>query len=156
MSANNKERENAVREFDAFIKASIRLLCFQAVRNVIGNRKGFVFVPIEDLSSSEKEKYLSIEDKMEEIEGGLYKVRIEEVELDTDSELLKEILEDILTKKEAKTLILTIGEEYSISETARYFKVTKERVKSHKCHGLKKAKGKAGNHGRRKQNPDRI
>ena len=142
--------KNAVREFDAFINASIRRMCLEAVRKVIGNKKGLVFVPLEEISCGDKERYLSTEDISEEIGGGLYKIRIEELELDTDSRLLKEILEDILTKKEAKTLILTIGEEYSLSETAGYFKITKERVKSHKSYGLKKARRKAGNNGKRR------
>ena len=141
MSTENKKYENEVNHFLAFMNSCIKYLCKNAVRKIHGCNAGKNDIPLDDLTEKETEKYLSFEEEYEHLEGGRYKVKINNVELDVDSKLLKEVLERVMPEREAKALIVTIGWEYSNNEAATLLNVTSKSIKKYKCDGLRKARG---------------
>lgn len=111
MSSNNN-KENAVKEFDSFMNKCIRLSCMNAIRKNIGNSDRLNDISLDELNMRELEEVFAVEDDKDKVEGSLYKIRLRNIDVELDSMVLKNIIENYLTESEAIVLFLTIESSY--------------------------------------------
>ena len=148
MNKYTNERDEVVAEFVGFMHKSI-LNCAHNVTGKMLNDKRFnEGISLEALDEKSFGEYLTREDKHTVEDGIEFELRTLRLRLDDD--LIKKLLAG-LTEREVQVLILYEVYDLDYDQIGKLLGITPDRAKSYKYHGLKKAKGRAKNHGRKKR-----
>lgn len=132
------EREHIEAQFDAYMNEMIRNYAMNVVRRITRDEDKHRSIPLEDVEENRLGVLAAGEEQYPEdgiiLEADL-KIRV-------NDEQIQRLLTG-LTEREAQVLLLHVVYELDYDEIADQLHITKDRAKSYKYHGMKKAKKRA-------------
>lgn len=135
---SREERERVEAQFDAYMERMIRNLVLRVVRDNIRDEKRHRFIPL-DTAEEDYPDQLAVEDERH-CEDGIV------LEADLKIRVADDQIRDLLaglTDREAQVLMLRVAFDFDYDEIAEQLQITRDRAKSYKCHGVRKAKERA-------------
>ncbi len=135
---SREERERIEAQFDAYLESVIRNLTMRVIRDNIRDEKRHRCIPL-DIAEDEYHDYLAVEDERH-CEDGI--VLEADLKIRVTDEQICDLLEG-LTDREAQVLMLRVVFDFGYDEIAEHLHITRDRAKSYKCHGVRKAKERA-------------
>lgn len=143
------EQDEVVAEFKSYMNQAI-LNCARNVTRMIKRRDEVNGgESLETLDVKRFGEYMATEDR-HDVENGI-ELEITNVKIRVNDELLEKLLAG-LTEREIQSLVLHEAFDYDYAQIGEMLGISPDRAKSYKCQGMKKAKARAKNHGRKDGN----
>lgn len=148
MSKYTNERDEVVAEFVIYMHHAILNCAHNVTKKMLTDKRYNEGISLEALDEKSYGEYLASEDR-HSFEDGIG-LELKTLKLKTDNELLKKLLSG-LTEREVQALILYEVYDLDYEQIGRLLGISRDRAKAYKYHGMKKAKGRAKKHGRKKR-----